>query len=125
MPRFEPPVVYDRPPAYPRGTERLQCPPVDRTTNRFFSRFGGQPRGWTVLKTAGVYSTVDVPTQAQIDTASEVYLGGHVYEVSNVVAAALLDAGYTVTAADSLVLAESGVSLTTETGLPLESEAAA
>jgi hypothetical protein len=49
-----------------------------------------------VLRTAGVYETVDCPTTTQIAAATEVYLGGHVYDVTEAVKDALVAAGYTV-----------------------------
>ncbi len=61
-----------------------------------FPRYGGVPRGLSVLKLNGVYETVDGPTTDQMAAASEVYLGGHVYYVTETVAAALTEAGYTV-----------------------------
>lgn len=93
---FAPPVVYDRPLSYPRGTERIQPHPVDASTNCMFARFGGQARGRSVLKEGGVYSTVDMPDTNRIAAADVVYLGGHQYEVSLLEAVDLLAAGYTV-----------------------------
>jgi hypothetical protein len=93
---FAPPVVYDRPLSYPRGTERVQPQPVDESTNRMFARFGGQARGRTVLKESGVYSTVVTPDASRVAAAEEVYLGGHQYQVSDAVGDALTAAGYTV-----------------------------
>jgi hypothetical protein len=61
-----------------------------------FARFGGQARGRTVLKEAGVYSIVDTPDANRIAAAEEVYLGGHQYQVTDMVGAALTSAGYTV-----------------------------
>lgn len=93
---FAPPVIYDRPLAYPPGTEQIQPHPVDVSTNRMFARFGGQARGRTVLKEAGVYSTVDTPDANRVAAAQEVYLGGHQYEITDTVGVALTAAGYTV-----------------------------
>jgi hypothetical protein len=69
---------------------------VDESTNRLFSHFGGQARGRTVLREGGVYSTVDSPSADRVAAASEVYMGGHAYEVTAAQAAALTAAGYTV-----------------------------
>lgn len=99
MPYFAPPVVYDNPTSYPAGLERVQPHPVDRSTNRMFSHFNrtvGRARGRTVLKEAGVYVTVDAPDANRIAAAEEVYMGGHVHEVTSSVASALTAAGYTV-----------------------------
>jgi len=49
----------------------------------------GITRGLTVLKKDGVYRAVDFPYQGDCDDADIVYLGGHVYDVSNEEAAAL------------------------------------
>lgn len=99
MKYFAPPVVYDNPTSYPRGTERAQPQPVDATTNRMFSHFNrtvGRARGRTVLKESGVYSTVDTPDSNRVAAAEEVYLGGHTYQITDAVGAALTAAGYTV-----------------------------
>lgn len=53
-------------------------------------------RGHSVLKENGVYVTVDTPDQIRCNAAQEVYLGGHIYVVSQAVADALTAAGYTV-----------------------------
>ena len=97
MPYFSPPVVYDLPTSLDNPAE-MRRQGVNASTNRMFSHFNrtvGRARGRTVVKVAGVYQTVDVPSQALLDTASEVYLGGHVYEVLGPVEAALVAAGYT------------------------------
>lgn len=96
---FAPPIVYDNPTSYRQGTERVQPHPVDATTNRMFSHFNrtvARARGRSVLKEAGVYSTVDTPDTNRIAAAEEVYLGGHVYAVTDAEAADLVAAGYTV-----------------------------
>lgn len=88
MPAFTPPVVNDVPAInYEPG--------VDPLARRLFRHFGSNPRGRTVLKSpAGVYTTVDNPSQDQIDAAAVTYMGGHVYFVSVAEAAALTAAGY-------------------------------
>lgn len=92
---FAPPVVYSVPTSLsdPREARRQG---VNASTNRLFSHFSPRARGRTVIRVAGVYQTVDFPSQALLDTASEVYLGGHVFEVTDTVAAALTAAGYTL-----------------------------
>ena len=82
---FQPPVAYTGPRVLPstRGPARS-----------FFGRAGPAPVGQTVLKTAGVYTTVQTPTVAQCAAADIVYLGGHIYTVSDDEAAALTAAGY-------------------------------
>lgn len=53
------------------------------------------PTGATVLKSGGFYTTRwDAPSQADINSADIVYLGGHSYIVSQAEAAALTAAGY-------------------------------
>jgi hypothetical protein len=87
MPTFIPPIVRD-------------VPPLDVTAKglaaRLFRHYGPYPRGRSVLRIGGVYLTFDTPSQELIDTATEVYLGGHIYEVTAEVADALTLAGYTV-----------------------------
>lgn len=61
-----------------------------------------------MLRTGGVWATVQTPTQAQIDTADTIldangqqmkaaFLGGHVYQVSTTIGNELTAAGYAVT----------------------------
>lgn len=97
MPTFSPPVAFDNPPIYTTGQDRLYPALPFGPAQALMRHYGGQPRGRSVLKIDGTYRTVDVPTQAQIDAATEVYLGGHIYEVTSTVATALTAAGYTVT----------------------------
>ena len=81
---------------------------TDRLANRLLAHYKPRARGVSVLRIDGVYQSVQYPTQDQCDAASEVYLGGHVYSVSEAVAAALEAAGFT-TGADPVV---PGVSFT-------------
>ena len=90
---FSPPIVYDVPTVYVGGQDRYY--PRSRVAHSLFRHYSPRARGRTVIKVAGVYSTVDTPSQTLLDTASEVYLGGHVYEVTDAVATALAAAGYT------------------------------
>jgi hypothetical protein len=87
MPTFQAPTTDRVPPILPstRG-------PAHSLFRHFKNRAGGR----SVLKIAGVYSTVDSPSQDTIDTATEVYLGGRVYTVTQAVADALTAAGYVV-----------------------------
>ena len=100
-PPEEPPP--DPPP--PPGPTSLFSPPVHfvgpRLTHRswgperwYFRRASALPVGRSVLKIDGVYVTIDTPTQAQIDSATEYYAGGHVYTVDAATAEALTAAGY-------------------------------
>lgn len=59
--------------------------------------YKNRARGVTVLKIGGVYVDKSYPDANEIAAAEEVYLGGHVYPVSDEIAAALTAAGYTVT----------------------------
>jgi hypothetical protein len=91
MPSFSPPTVDDSGPvSFDRN---------DLTLNplgfRLFRHFKSRARGRTVLKSvAGVYTTVDTPTQDEIDAAAICYLGGHIYPISAAEATALTAAGY-------------------------------
>jgi hypothetical protein len=83
--QFQPPVICDWPRFLPetRGVEYL-----------FARHLSPGCRGRSVLRIAGVYTTVDVPSETQIATATEVYIGGHIYPVTDAVATALTAAGY-------------------------------
>lgn len=85
MPTFSPPVAYVGPRVLPRTRGPARA---------FFGRAGGAPVGQSVLKIDGVYQTIMTPTVDQTLAATELYQGGHVYEVSASVAAALTAAGY-------------------------------
>lgn len=89
MPTFSPPTAND----VPRVTEDY------RRENplgwRLFRHYSLLPRGRTVLKSAaGVYTTVDNPSQDDIDAAAVAYLGGHIYQITSAEATALTAAGY-------------------------------
>lgn len=96
---FEPPVAYDW--TFADGATK----PGER---RYWTYYGTQPRGRSVLKTAGVWTVVDLPTTAQIRTANTIvdingqtvpgYLaGGHVHTVTDLVATELVADGFTIT----------------------------
>jgi hypothetical protein len=53
-------------------------------------------RGESVLKIDGQYVQIRTPSQDEIDLATEVYIGGHEYPVSDEVAAELIAAGFEV-----------------------------
>lgn len=97
MPTFSPPTRNDR----------LLATGATRSERRFWSRFGLQPTGQTVIRESGVWSTISYPTQTRLDAADDIrdangevvpgyFLGGHVYTVSSAIATELTDAGYTV-----------------------------
>lgn len=93
MPSFTPPTVDDVPRILPdsRGPGMLLM--------RHFSEL---PRGRSVVKIAGVYTTVDIPTTDQLTAAgvegTDWFLGGHgPYTVTDAVGTALTAAGYVVT----------------------------
>lgn len=91
MPNFCPPTIDDSGPVSFDQNE-LSLNPLGF---RLFRHFKSRARGRTVLKsTLGVYTTVDTPSQDQIDAAAVCYLGGHVYPVSAAEASALTTAGY-------------------------------
>jgi hypothetical protein len=79
--------LTDRPDA---GVDYLEW----KTSRRLFGHYRPLARGRSVLKLAGSYVTIDTPTQAQLDAATEAYLGGHLHVVTQVVADALTAAGY-------------------------------
>lgn len=95
-PTFEPPVVDDGPRTTPWNQEAV---PQDvwLTGNRLMRHYSKGRRGRSVLRIGGTYRTLDSPSQSDIDLATEVYMGGHVYTVTDAVADALRAAGYTVT----------------------------
>ncbi len=82
---FSPPTVNDNP-AVPPGTTGLK--------RALFKFYGPFPRGRSVVRVAGVYSTVDYPDQTLIASASEVYLGGHIYTLTATQVSDLTAAGY-------------------------------
>lgn len=53
-------------------------------------------RSISVLKIDGQYVEIREPSQDEIALATEVYIGGHEYPVSDAVAAELIAAGYQV-----------------------------
>lgn len=81
--------------------------PATRLARRLLSHFENGPRGRHVVKTGGVYSTLDVLTEADIAAADSirwpdgsigpaVFFGGHRTEVTASEGAALTAAGYTI-----------------------------
>lgn len=60
----------------------------------FFSRAPLLPVGRTVLKEAGVWSTVDNPDANRLAAADRVFLGGHEYVIDATLASELTAAGY-------------------------------
>lgn len=87
MPKFIPPTVFDNPSVLPE---------TSGAEYRLFRYYGPYRRGRSVLKIGGTYRTVDIPTQEDLALATEVYLGGRVYDVTPDVANALVAAGYEV-----------------------------
>lgn len=65
-------------------------------------------RGITVLETAGVYSSLRFPTQDEIAAATNAYLGGHEYVVSDAIKTALIAANIGVTAGNFTGYVQSG-----------------
>ena len=72
-------------------------PPTVKETpaggHTLFERLGIE-RGISVLRVDGVYSSVRYPSHTQTDEASEVYLGGHVYDIDDQTRTRLIAAGY-------------------------------
>lgn len=69
----------------------------DPLSFRLMRHYKSRARGQSVLRIGGVYQTIETPSQTDIDSASEYYAGGHVYQVSDAVSAALVAAGYVTT----------------------------
>jgi hypothetical protein len=88
MPFFTPPIVNDMPPFLPETRGQ---------TLAYARHRPAQPRGRSVLKTAGVYTVLDGPTPDQQAAADITYLGGHWYYVYGQEEADLLAAGFTLT----------------------------
>lgn len=64
---------------------------------RLFRYYGPNPQGVSVLKRAGHYETVLNPVQDELETLVDgvtSFLGGHVYTVSDAVAALLVADGF-------------------------------
>lgn len=75
----------------------LVTPPsrVERpgNTHPLFGRMS-QARGVSLLRENGIYRQVEMPSAEEITAAERVYLGGHMYRISNDEAAELTAAGY-------------------------------
>lgn len=95
MPVFTPPTRTDW--SFAEG----QRPPEAR----FWAHFGTQPRGRSVIKIDGTWTTVDWPTMSQVSNATRIidvngesvpgaFLGGHIAQITDAVAAELTAAGY-------------------------------
>lgn len=80
--------------------------------------------GKSVLKIDGTYITTEYPTAAQLAVATETYIGGHIYTVTDAVAAELTAAGFSVGADEPIIplpvtgqyLFEDGTPFLTEAG---------
>lgn len=92
MPTFQPPTADTVSPVYAGEPDPVR--PTHPLARRLFRHFKLRACGRTVLKIDGEYATYDNPLDTDVARASEVYLGGHVYSVSDDVAAALTAAGY-------------------------------
>jgi len=73
--KFVPPQVFETPMAW----------------DRLFVRYGIH-RGVTVMMVDGTYSSYRFPSQTEMATASEVYLGGHEYIIDEKTKTRLTDA---------------------------------
>jgi hypothetical protein len=85
---FNPPTTFDNPSILP-----------DTTGVPFllFRHYNGRERGRSVVKISGVYTTVDYADQLVyegLEESVDYFLGGHVYEVTDEIAAALIADGY-------------------------------
>lgn len=87
---FEPPIVYDRPAIHSKTPRRVR-------SLLYYNAHSLGATGVSVLKLDGVYQTIYTPTVDQINAATKVYQGGHVYTIPQSDADELVAAGYTVT----------------------------
>ncbi len=92
MPSFTPPTQEVVPLVYAGGRDSFY--PRSRVAHRLFRYYRPHSRGRSVLRIAGAYGNYWNPTQDQINSASEVYLGGHIYEIDAATATSLTNAGY-------------------------------
>jgi hypothetical protein len=101
LPTFTPPTRSDW--TFADGVGRR-----DPSARRFWSHYGAQPRGRSVLKIAGVWTTLDYPTTDQVNAATAIvntqgervpgaFIGGHEYDITDAVEAELIAAGYDTT----------------------------
>ncbi len=90
---FEPPHDSDGPRKLSEQGRRRAG--VSRVANDLASRYAA-PRSFSVLKVGSTYQTIQGPTTDQVDAADIYYAGGHIYEVDETEAAALVAAGYDV-----------------------------
>lgn len=87
MPTFSPPSF---------ATGETDAPGMDAAARALFGHFASHRRGFTVRKVNGSYVQSTETYLDDILAADVVYLGGHVYEVSDAEADDLVAAGYTV-----------------------------
>ena len=87
MPTFEPPFRENQP------IVSLETP---REVRGLWRHYAPHPNGVTVYKLNGVWIDKQVPLNSDLAAADHVFLGGHIYTVSEAVAAELEAAGYTV-----------------------------
>ena len=78
----------------------LFVPPTrsESSSDSFFGRYS-IPVGESVVRVNGTFTTTPYPWLGDLDglkDGEDYFLGGHVYEVSDAVAAELTDAGYEV-----------------------------
>jgi hypothetical protein len=82
---FQPPVAYD----LPRVTADTTGVPY-----LLMRHYSPLPRGRSVVKTAGVWALSDLPDSTGLVEGTDLFLGGHVYTVSDAVATALTTDGF-------------------------------
>lgn len=85
MATFRPPVAFN-------GARVL--PTTTGPARDLWKHYGSRPVGQSVLKLDGAYQTIQTPTQLQCAAATELYQGGHDYQIDSATAAALTAAGY-------------------------------
>lgn len=91
----------------PQRTDWTFAEGAPRHDRRFWGHFGTQPRGRSVLKINGTWTTIDWPSVSQCNAATPIvdvhgesvpgcFMGGRTYSITETVAAELVAAGYSV-----------------------------
>lgn len=89
----------------PTTNDRLLAGGRTPSERRFWSHFGPQPTGQTLIKESGVWSAVSYPLQSRLAAADQIrdatgelvrgyFLGGHVHTITSTIATELTAAGF-------------------------------
>lgn len=85
MPTFNPPTVADLP--------RVAAD-TDGVALALMRHYSPLPRGRSLTKVAGVWTLTDLPDTTGLVEGTDLFLGGHVYAISDAVATALTTDGF-------------------------------